>query len=186
MKYWALLYKIKQSSGNIKQIMDALAEIAAKVNFVQECTKSIQRTLPSYFQVLFLIVLYICWLPQEKRKYRGKNLHLGSMQNCVSRTERAAIVFDSMWSSPILSLAVQQQLNLRLWCLFTQTAENSDFFQKSSKAPTIPVFFKENVRYPVWTCRDPISLILETRFSMILKHLKKTLHCTRIGSSANI
>ena len=29
-------------------------------------------------------------------------------------------------------------------------------------------FFKENVRYPVWTCRDPISLILGTRFSLIL------------------
>jgi len=51
------------------------------------------------------------------------------------------------------------------------------------------VFFKENVRYPVWTCRDPISLILGIRFSLILrtrfsilgtrigslKHLKKTL-----------
>jgi len=24
-------------------------------------------------------------------------------------------------------------------------------------------FFKENVRYPVWVCRDPISLILGTR-----------------------
>jgi len=24
-------------------------------------------------------------------------------------------------------------------------------------------FFKENVRYPVWSCRDPISLILGTR-----------------------
>jgi len=30
------------------------------------------------------------------------------------------------------------------------------------------VFFKENVRYPVWTCRDLISLILGTRFSLIL------------------
>jgi len=30
------------------------------------------------------------------------------------------------------------------------------------------VFFKENVRYLVWTCRDPISLILGTRFSLIL------------------
>ena len=29
-------------------------------------------------------------------------------------------------------------------------------------------FFKENIRYPVRTCRDPISLILGTRFSMIL------------------
>jgi len=28
-------------------------------------------------------------------------------------------------------------------------------------------FFKENVRYPIWTCRDPISLILGTRFSLI-------------------
>jgi len=25
-----------------------------------------------------------------------------------------------------------------------------------------PVFFKENIKYPVWTCRDPISLILGT------------------------
>ena len=29
-------------------------------------------------------------------------------------------------------------------------------------------FFKENVRYPKWTCRDPISLIIATRFSLIL------------------
>jgi len=27
-----------------------------------------------------------------------------------------------------------------------------------------PVFFKENVRYPIWICRDPISLILGTRW----------------------
>jgi len=27
------------------------------------------------------------------------------------------------------------------------------------------VFFKENVRDPVWICRDPISLILGNRFS---------------------
>ena len=43
------------------------------------------------------------------------------------------------------------------------------------------VFFKENVRYPVWTCGDPISLIQGTRFSILrtriwsLKRLKKTL-----------
>jgi len=30
------------------------------------------------------------------------------------------------------------------------------------------VFFKENVRYPMWTCRDPISLIIGTWFSLIL------------------
>jgi len=30
------------------------------------------------------------------------------------------------------------------------------------------VFFKEIVRNPVWICRDPISLILGTRFSLIL------------------
>jgi len=37
---------------------------------------------------------------------------------------------------------------------------------------------KENVRYPVWTCRDPIPLILGTRFSILgsLKHLKKLLY----------
>jgi len=30
------------------------------------------------------------------------------------------------------------------------------------------VFFEENVRYPVWTYRGPISFILGTRFSLIL------------------
>ena len=41
-------------------------------------------------------------------------------------------------------------------------------------------FFTENVRYLVWTCRDPISLILWTRFSILgtrigsLKRPKKT------------
>ena len=34
------------------------------------------------------------------------------------------------------------------------------------------VFFKENVRYQVWTCRDPISQILGTRIGS-LKHLKR-------------
>jgi len=45
--------------------------------------------------------------------------------------------------------------------------------------PATQVFFKEKVRYPVWTCRDPIYLILGTRFEILgtligsLKHLKK-------------
>jgi len=49
-------------------------------------------------------------------------------------------------------------------------------------------FFKENVRYPVRTCRDPISLILGTRFSLILCFLSLILETrfsilgTRIGS----
>ena len=30
------------------------------------------------------------------------------------------------------------------------------------------VFYKENVRNPVWICRGPISMILVTRFSLIL------------------
>jgi len=40
-------------------------------------------------------------------------------------------------------------------------------------------FSKENVRYLVWTCKDPISLVLGTRFLILrtrigsLKHLKK-------------
>jgi len=43
--------------------------------------------------------------------------------------------------------------------------------------------FKENIKYPVWICRDPISLILGTRFSILgtrigsLKHLKKPAYC---------
>jgi len=28
-------------------------------------------------------------------------------------------------------------------------------------------FFKENVRYLVWTCKDPISLVLWTRFFIL-------------------
>ena len=31
-----------------------------------------------------------------------------------------------------------------------------------------PAFFKENYSYPVLTCREPISLILGTRFALIL------------------
>jgi len=31
----------------------------------------------------------------------------------------------------------------------------------------VQVFFKENIRYPVWTCRDPIFQILGIRFSLI-------------------
>jgi len=34
---------------------------------------------------------------------------------------------------------------------------------KEKKWSIYQVFFKENVRYPVWTCRDPISLNLGTR-----------------------
>jgi len=32
----------------------------------------------------------------------------------------------------------------------------------------VRVSFKENVMYPVWICWDPISLILRTRFFLIL------------------
>jgi len=50
------------------------------------------------------------------------------------------------------------------------------YFDKVSY--TYSGFFKENVRHPVWTCRDPISLIPGTRFPILgtpfrsLKHLK--------------
>jgi len=44
-------------------------------------------------------------------------------------------------------------------------------------------FFKENVRYPVWICRDPISLILGTRIGS-LKRLKKNLFLVRISFHA--
>ena len=43
------------------------------------------------------------------------------------------------------------------------------------------VFFKENIRYPVWICRDPISLNLGTRFSLILG-TRFSIPGTRIGS----
>jgi len=46
-----------------------------------------------------------------------------------------------------------------------------NFFQHSCcKNYTLDqVFFKENVRSPVWICRDPISLILGTRSSLIFR-----------------
>jgi len=44
-----------------------------------------------------------------------------------------------------------------------KTEHISNFFYCS-----ISFFFKENVRNPVWICRDPISLILGTRLFRIL------------------
>jgi len=38
-----------------------------------------------------------------------------------------------------------------------------NFPQFTKKCFIISFVFKKNVRYPVWTCRDPISLILGTR-----------------------
>jgi len=46
-------------------------------------------------------------------------------------------------------------------------------------------FFKENVKYPVWTCRDPISLILGTRFSLIVG-TRFSILGTRIGFELNL
>jgi len=45
----------------------------------------------------------------------------------------------------------------------------------------IAVFFKENVRNSIWICRDPISLILGTRFYLILGTRFEILG-TQIGS----
>jgi len=45
----------------------------------------------------------------------------------------------------------------------------SPYFNIYPTSNTLMQFlFKENVRYPVWTCRDPISLILGSQFSLIL------------------
>jgi len=38
-------------------------------------------------------------------------------------------------------------------------------------------FFKENVRYLVWICRDPISLILGTRFALNASKLRECFLC---------
>ena len=46
-----------------------------------------------------------------------------------------------------------------------QSTKNINYYQ----------FFKENVRYPVWSCRNRISLILGTRIRS-RKHLKKPCH----------
>jgi len=43
------------------------------------------------------------------------------------------------------------------------TAGVHHYIVKRINAQVYQFFFKENVRYPVWTCRDPISLILGPR-----------------------
>jgi len=48
-----------------------------------------------------------------------------------------------------------------------QISQNTDFLDLKNLTYN-RVFFKENVSYPVWICRDPISLILGNRFSLIL------------------
>jgi len=58
----------------------------------------------------------------------------------------------------------------------TTSANNSAMISVSTRSgllnqmlfSSIKAFFKENVRYLVWICTDPISLILGTRFSQIL------------------
>jgi len=52
---------------------------------------------------------------------------------------------------------------------FDQTVcrQMTEMFSEKKQSYT-KSFFKENVRCPVWTCRDPISPILGTRFSLIL------------------
>ena len=63
-----------------------------------------------------------------------------------------------MWELPVVSSAETLQ-------------KSSDFIfaiNLSQKHSWAQGFFKENVWNPVWICRDPISLILETRFSLIL------------------
>jgi len=68
----------------------------------------------------------------------------------------------------------------------TTTAAEVVLAVKTLRLERLHSFFKENVRYPVWTCRDQISLILGTRFSILgtrigffrpLKHLIKILGC---------
>jgi len=60
----------------------------------------------------------------------------------------------------------------------------------SARFVCIQFFFNENVSYPVWTCREPISLILGTRFSIqgtrigSLKHLKKLVYLSPCQDSA--
>ena len=89
----------------------------------------------------------------------------------------------------------------KLWTFcITNTQKSFNTLMSEKLLCTYISFFKENVRYPVWTCRDPISLILGTRFSLILetrwqvslilgtwigslKRLKKT--CIYINSQFN-
>jgi len=56
-------------------------------------------------------------------------------------------------------------------CTFTNKKLLYCYYKVPLIAPLLmvyAVFFKENVRYPPWSYRDPISLILGTRFSRIL------------------
>jgi len=47
--------------------------------------------------------------------------------------------------------------------LATAPSRGTPYFSSCIFALAVSAFFKENVRYLEWTCRDPISLILGTR-----------------------
>ena len=57
-----------------------------------------------------------------------------------------------------------------VWLLPTRLSTNIDcLLNPYIVFKSAQVFLKENVRHPVWTCRDPLSLIVGTRFSLILR-----------------
>jgi len=76
--------------------------------------------------------------------------------------------------------------------LFTTNRTDRTFF--------VQFFFKENVRYPIWICMDPICLILGTRFYLILgtrfeilgtrfgslKRLKKNCLCVKAATGTSL
>jgi len=81
-----------------------------------------------------------------------------------------------MWSCSDLQCQVILGWLVERACVVFQNAPRAhtwfDVFSASNYEYSITVFFKENVRYAVWTCRDLISLILVTRFGS-LKQFKK-------------
>jgi len=78
---------------------------------------------------------------------------------------------------------------------------SSPFYNESHWSHVLcAVFFKENVRYPIWICMDPICLILGTRFYLILgtrfeilgtrfgslKRLKKNCLCVKAATGTSL
>jgi len=98
--------------------------------------------------------LFSKWFALPESQYRTKNEQLW-----LVTTQTPQINADSLYS--ILYYTCNS---------FTSLSDCSRLRQNSllQKEHLYPGFFKENVGYPVRTCRDPISLFLGTRFSVIL------------------
>jgi len=81
---------------------------------------------------------------------------------CFTSALRCINLVTPSWSAEAILSSIRERASLAsLINAFCSIWKNNVHFQSRLKQEYIIAgFFKENVRYPVWICRDPISLIL--------------------------